>query len=85
MEDNPIREPETLFEKFRKRFKKKKHEIVIATYNPYRDKNYNISQMGDAWTKFGITAEEASERIMKFSKILTPNEMRELIERRKQW
>ena len=24
--------------------------------------------MGDAWTKFGITAEEASERIMKFSK-----------------
>ena len=79
-DDDPIREEKTLFEKFRERFGKRKHEIIITTSNPYRHPEINIDY--DTLMKFGITAEEASRRLMYFSKILTPNEMRDLIERR---
>lgn len=75
MDDDPIREPETLLQKIKKIFKKNKKLPIEFEYIYTDDVNC-------AWRKFGLTAEEASERIMKFSKVLTPNEMRELIERR---
>ena len=70
MEDDPIREPETLLQKIKKIFKKKK-KLPIEFQYVYP--NNDLSQMGDVWRKFGMTAEEASERIMKFSKVLTPS------------
>lgn len=91
--DDPIREEKTIFEKFRelgkKLFKKppKHKDYFVSPYEVEAQErlNKNLVMMGDAWRKFGMTTEEAGRRIAHFSEILTPNEMRDLIERRKQW
>lgn len=80
---------------------KKKHKVHITTSNPYWTQTNDMTHIFDGCRRinqipaieidnktlahFGMTTEEACERLLKFSKILTPNEMRELIERRKQW
>lgn len=77
-ENDPIRNEETLFEKFRKRFKKRKREVLITTSNPYRPPAINIDWR--AFEKAGISAEEMSNRILKFNKIISPIELREIME-----
>lgn len=95
MNDDPIREPESLFQKIKGLFKKKTHSVEFEyEYNDMRHTFDGCTRLKEipaieidtkTLKNFGISTEDACERIMRFSKILTPNEMRELIERRKQW
>lgn len=90
-ENDPIREPESLFKKIKDLFKNKKDK-ALGIHSPSKEMDYEVKRLceefnnsADAFRNFGISAEDACKRIERFSKILTPNEMRELIERRKQW
>ena len=62
----------------------KEYDHLIGYYKAKDEKQLveSMQNLGDAFRKFGITAEEAKERIVHFSKILPPEEMRRLMERR---
>ena len=83
--DDPIREEKTLFEKFKELGKKifskpPKHENYFVS--PYEiEARERLNKQAEPWSKMGMTAKEFENNIMKFNKILTPNEIRELREK----
>lgn len=80
MNDDPIREEKTLFEKFRDRLSKgKKKKIFLTTYNPYTKKEQDKvigsyfskdeEQIINAFKNLGITAMTTENKLRKLAKL----------------
>ena len=71
MEDDPIREEQTIFSKFKELGKKlfakppKKENYFISPYTID-----GMATLAEQCTKVGITADEAQKMILKFNKII---------------
>lgn len=99
MDEGPIREEKTIFEKFKDLYKKVMKPVKEENYfvSPYKAEfecinfeNYmdrytkNISNFGEAIRKAGMSSEQMANGILEFNDaLLMPNEMRVIMKNRK--
>lgn len=89
MDDDPIREEESLFEKFRELGKKlftkppKHKDYFVSPYELAAQERLNrhFERISKNAAGYGITTREMMEGLVHFNSVLTPNEMRELIKK----
>lgn len=77
----PITEKLTIYEKLKRYFKQKiyKHKVETVTIDLQNNTLRSIKAVND----FGVSAEEASKafgQVATFEKILSPNEMRKIVD-----
>ena len=86
MDNGPIREEQSIFTKIKDMYKKvfKKPKIENYFVKPYtcEDGVRKIAELQCAIAKYGVTAQEFSDGLLHFSRVLTPNEMRKIMEER---
>ena len=84
MNDDPIREEQSIFMKIKEWFKKHTRKTVESPTKFISIDQYtkSVRDCQKAIAKCGVTTQEFSDGLLHFSRVLTPNEMRKIMEER---